>query len=211
MHVGLTYPEPPSIFVPLLHGICSCCGFKSHSRVGSLLRTPSGTPSPVTAISGAALATAHSQEAHQCSIRLAGTACRRRWRRTHSTTRAIEQRREQQPGAGALQESLLNRRQRRRTAAEPGGDVRLMLRLTLREAALGTQREVIVRALRRCGGCDGIGARPGSRATCCAVCRGEGQVARFASGSSGAASGGSVVFDDAEDTGCLRSLVRIAE
>jgi len=61
-----------------------------------------------------------------------------------------------------------------------------MLRLTLREAALGAQREVIVRALRRCVDCDGIGARPGSRVTCCAVCRGEGQVVRFAGGCSGA-------------------------
>ncbi len=61
-----------------------------------------------------------------------------------------------------------------------------MLRLTLREAALGTQREIIVRALRRCDECDGVGARPGSRVTSCAVCRGEGQVVRFAGGCSGA-------------------------
>ena len=60
-----------------------------------------------------------------------------------------------------------------------------MLRLTLREAALGTQREVIVRALRRCVECNGVGARPGSRITSCAVCRGEGQVARFPGGCSG--------------------------
>ena len=60
-----------------------------------------------------------------------------------------------------------------------------MLRLTLREAALGTQREVIVRALRPCDDCDGVGARPGSRVTSCAVCRGEGQVVRFAGGCSG--------------------------
>ena len=83
--------------------------------------------------------------------------------------------------------------------------MRLMLRLTLREAALGTQRQVIVRALRRCTGCDGVGARPGSHVTGCAVCRGEGQVARFASGSLGM--DGALSLQTAEelpDATCLR-------
>ena len=106
---------------------------------------------------------------------------RRRRKRTSSAPRALDK--QEQPGF--VQDGAERRRRRRRGATEHGGDVQLMLRLTLREAALGTQREVIVRALRRCLECDGVGARPGSRVTCCAVCRGEGQVARFAGGCSG--------------------------
>ncbi len=186
MHAGLTYPEPPNLWIPSPRSICSCCGSTVRPRSGFPARTSSRPPSRLAATASTAPAAAHSQTAHRLNCRLADTACRRGWRRIHSVTRALEQRREQQPGGGVLHDSAEQRRRRRRAAAEPGGDVRLMLRLTLREAALGTQREVIVRALRRCGACDGVGARPGSRVMCCAVCRGEGHVARFASGSSGA-------------------------
>ena len=185
MHAGLTYPEPPSLWITPPHGICTLCGSTVQPRVGYSQRTQGRATTRLAVAANTAPAAAHSQKARRLNHRVAGTACRRGWRRLHSVTRALDQRRGEQPGGGALHDST-ERRRRRHTAAEAGGDVRLMLRLTLREAALGAQREVIVRALRRCSACDGVGARPGSRVMCCAVCRGEGQVARFASGSSGA-------------------------
>lgn len=57
-----------------------------------------------------------------------------------------------------------------------GGDVRVQVRLTLREAAFGCKREVSVRAPAPCSDCAGSGAKPGSKPETCPQCRGTGQV-----------------------------------
>ena len=57
-----------------------------------------------------------------------------------------------------------------------GGDVRVQVRLTLREAAFGCKREITVRAPAPCADCSGTGAKPGSKPEVCGQCRGTGQV-----------------------------------
>ncbi len=57
-----------------------------------------------------------------------------------------------------------------------GADLRVQSRLSLREAAFGCKREVVVEAPARCDECGGNGAAPGSKPESCANCRGSGQV-----------------------------------
>jgi molecular chaperone DnaJ len=57
-----------------------------------------------------------------------------------------------------------------------GGDLRVQQRLTLREAAFGCKREVVVHAPARCGECTGTGAAPGTKPEQCPTCRGSGQI-----------------------------------
>lgn len=57
-----------------------------------------------------------------------------------------------------------------------GADLRVQSRLTLREAAFGCKREVVVEAPSRCDECAGNGAAPGTKPEACAHCRGSGQV-----------------------------------
>ncbi|MDP9151661.1 MAG: molecular chaperone DnaJ [Myxococcota bacterium] len=64
------------------------------------------------------------------------------------------------------------------TAARPrrGGDLRVQVRLTFREATFGCKREVTVRSPVKCAECTGTGAKPGSKPDTCPQCRGGGQV-----------------------------------
>jgi molecular chaperone DnaJ len=57
-----------------------------------------------------------------------------------------------------------------------GADLRVQVRLTLRQAAFGCKREVTVRAPARCTDCGGTGARAGTKPETCPQCRGAGQV-----------------------------------
>jgi molecular chaperone DnaJ len=57
-----------------------------------------------------------------------------------------------------------------------GGDLRVQSRLSLREAAFGCKREVVVEAPARCDECGGNGASPGTKPEACGHCRGTGQV-----------------------------------
>jgi molecular chaperone DnaJ len=57
-----------------------------------------------------------------------------------------------------------------------GGDLRVQVRLTLREAAFGCKREVSVRAPTTCTDCGGSGAKAGTKPETCPQCRGAGQV-----------------------------------
>jgi molecular chaperone DnaJ len=57
-----------------------------------------------------------------------------------------------------------------------GADLRVQLRLTLREAAFGCKRDVNVRAPAPCSDCGGTGAKAGTKAEGCPQCRGTGQV-----------------------------------
>ncbi len=63
-----------------------------------------------------------------------------------------------------------------RQAPRRGGDLRVQQQLTLKEAAFGCKREVVVHAPTRCGDCNGSGARPGTKPETCPQCRGAGQV-----------------------------------
>ena len=68
----------------------------------------------------------------------------------------------------------------RRTRAEErrGQDIRVTVRLTLTEVALGAKKTVKLKTLERCGTCEGSGAKPGSHPTTCATCHGSGEVRR---------------------------------
>jgi molecular chaperone DnaJ len=57
-----------------------------------------------------------------------------------------------------------------------GSDLRVQVRLALREAAFGCKREVSVRAPTACDDCGGSGAKAGSKPETCSQCRGMGQV-----------------------------------
>ncbi|MEI7891626.1 MAG: molecular chaperone DnaJ [Myxococcales bacterium] len=57
-----------------------------------------------------------------------------------------------------------------------GADLRVQVRLTLRQAAFGCKREIAVHAPARCTDCGGTGARPGTKPETCSQCRGVGQV-----------------------------------
>ena len=57
-----------------------------------------------------------------------------------------------------------------------GADLRVQVRLTLRQAAFGCKREVTVRAPTRCTDCNGTGAKAGTKPETCPQCRGAGQV-----------------------------------
>jgi molecular chaperone DnaJ len=57
-----------------------------------------------------------------------------------------------------------------------GADMRVQVRLTLREAAFGCKHEVSVRAPASCTDCGGTGAKAGSKPEGCPQCRGTGQV-----------------------------------
>lgn len=64
----------------------------------------------------------------------------------------------------------------RSRGARRGGDLRMQVRLSLREAAFGCKREVTVHAPAHCGDCGGSGARRGTAPEVCGACRGTGQV-----------------------------------
>jgi molecular chaperone DnaJ len=57
-----------------------------------------------------------------------------------------------------------------------GGDLRVQVRLALKQAAFGCKREVNVAAPTRCTDCGGSGARPGTKPETCPQCRGAGHV-----------------------------------
>lgn len=57
-----------------------------------------------------------------------------------------------------------------------GQDVRVQEQLTLREAAFGVKKEVLLRIAARCDTCQGNGAKPGTKLESCGQCRGSGQV-----------------------------------
>ncbi len=57
-----------------------------------------------------------------------------------------------------------------------GGDLRVQVRLALRDAAFGCKREITVHAPTRCSDCAGNGAKRGTQPEVCTGCRGTGQV-----------------------------------
>lgn len=65
-----------------------------------------------------------------------------------------------------------------RTQAGPerGSDLQIRLGLSLEEIAVGVEKTIKVRHFRRCGTCNGSGAKEGSTPTTCQTCGGAGQV-----------------------------------
>jgi molecular chaperone DnaJ len=67
---------------------------------------------------------------------------------------------------------------RSRTEERRGQDIRVTVRLTLAEVALGVKKTVKLKSLERCGTCEGTGAKPGTQPTTCTSCGGSGEVRR---------------------------------
>ena len=75
-------------------------------------------------------------------------------------------------------ESIFGGGGRSRADERRGQDIRVTVRLTLTEVALGAKKSIKIKTLERCTGCDGTGAKAGTRATTCASCAGSGEVRR---------------------------------
>jgi molecular chaperone DnaJ len=69
---------------------------------------------------------------------------------------------------------------RARTDDRRGQDIRVTVRLTLAEVALGVKKTVKLKSLERCTVCDGSGAKPGTQPVKCNTCGGSGEVRRAA-------------------------------
>ncbi|MDQ3136293.1 MAG: molecular chaperone DnaJ [Gemmatimonadota bacterium] len=69
---------------------------------------------------------------------------------------------------------------RARDDGRRGQDVRVTVRLTLAEVAAGVKKSVRFKAPDRCAGCDGSGAKPGTKPATCSTCNGSGEVRRAA-------------------------------
>jgi molecular chaperone DnaJ len=69
---------------------------------------------------------------------------------------------------------------RSRTDERRGQDIRVTVRLTLTEVALGVKKTVKIKSLERCTACEGSGAKAGTRPTTCGSCGGSGEVRRAA-------------------------------
>lgn len=67
---------------------------------------------------------------------------------------------------------------RRRGGPTRGDDLRFDLRLDLREAVFGGEKQIRISHLETCDTCDGSGAKPGTRPRPCSTCSGSGQVRR---------------------------------
>ncbi len=71
---------------------------------------------------------------------------------------------------------IFGRRGRSRQGPRRGRDLQYTLRLTLEEAATGTEKTVRIPRQESCDSCGGTGAEPGSSPETCSTCRGAGQV-----------------------------------
>lgn len=69
---------------------------------------------------------------------------------------------------------------RGRSDPRRGQDIRVTVKLTLTEVALGVKKQIKLKALERCTHCEGSGAKPGSRPATCTTCNGVGEVRRSA-------------------------------
>lgn len=67
---------------------------------------------------------------------------------------------------------------RKRSGPVRGDDLRLDLKLEFREAVFGGEKEIRIPHLETCNVCNGVGAKPGTRAKTCPTCTGSGQVRR---------------------------------
>jgi molecular chaperone DnaJ len=77
-------------------------------------------------------------------------------------------------------ESIFGGGARQRSEQRRGQDIRVTVRLTLTEVALGVKKTVKIKSLERCSTCDASGAKPGTSPTTCSTCGGSGEVRRAA-------------------------------
>ena len=80
-------------------------------------------------------------------------------------------------GAKGGLESLFGGR-RSRSEERRGQDIRVTVRLTLNEVALGAKKTVKLKSPERCTTCEGTGAKIGTKPTTCGSCNGSGEVRR---------------------------------
>lgn len=69
---------------------------------------------------------------------------------------------------------------RARSDERRGQDVRVTVRLTLGEVALGVKKNVKIKSMERCNVCEGSGAKTGTKPITCSSCGGTGEVRRAA-------------------------------
>ena len=67
-------------------------------------------------------------------------------------------------------------RRRASNAPRRGADVMAELRLEFREACLGCKKTISFQRRKKCGVCNGSGAKPGTQPVTCTTCKGAGQV-----------------------------------
>ena len=63
-----------------------------------------------------------------------------------------------------------------RAGPRRGRDLETRIEVTLEQAASGTEMEITLPRLKRCGSCDGTGAEPGSSVVTCPKCNGTGRI-----------------------------------
>ena len=69
---------------------------------------------------------------------------------------------------------------RSRTDERRGQDIKVTVRLTLSEVALGVKKSIKIKSPERCTACNGSGAKTGTKSTTCSSCAGSGEVRRAA-------------------------------
>jgi molecular chaperone DnaJ len=67
-------------------------------------------------------------------------------------------------------------RQRRGSAASPGSDLKVRLKLTLEEISTGVEKKIKIKKWKTCETCGGSGARSSHGMTTCPVCKGTGEL-----------------------------------
>lgn len=82
-------------------------------------------------------------------------------------------------GGGIFDEVFAQSRSRRRSSGQvgtPGSDLRLKLHLTLEEIAVGVEKKIKIKRLKRCDTCNGSGAKSGVSKDTCPQCNGSGEL-----------------------------------
>jgi molecular chaperone DnaJ len=67
-----------------------------------------------------------------------------------------------------------------RTESRRGQDIRVSVKISLQEVALGAKRTIKLKTLEQCASCAGTGAKRGTRPAPCSTCGGSGEVRRAA-------------------------------
>jgi molecular chaperone DnaJ len=77
-------------------------------------------------------------------------------------------------------ETIFGGGRRSRTDERRGQDIKVTVRLSLSDVALGAKKTVKLKGPDQCKACEGSGAKPGTRTTDCTTCGGSGEVRRAA-------------------------------
>ncbi|MBI9070996.1 MAG: molecular chaperone DnaJ [Melioribacteraceae bacterium] len=67
-------------------------------------------------------------------------------------------------------------RSRQRSQGTPGSDLKVTLKLTLEEISAGVSKKIKIKKYKKCGSCNGTGAKSASAYKTCSVCNGAGEV-----------------------------------